>query len=129
AIGSKRFTLYTPNPGWRVEQIIGDVEDRFNYTDSNQNHDIFERGSGGPVSSYDFIGDTDGDEAGTRTQVTVHFNRLRVVLRQTQDCVSPMIVAQLQQKQMISNSTLVRFQPMLRAMPAELRKIAPRVSQ
>ena len=129
AIGSQRSTIYTPDPGWRVEQIIGDVEDRFNYTDSNQNHDIFQRGSGGPVSSYDFVGDTDGDEAGLRTQVTVHFNRLRVVLRQTQDCVSPIIIAQLQQRQMISTSALNRFQPFLRTLPAELKTIAPRVSQ
>lgn len=129
ASGRATYPLYTPEPGWVVDQIIGPMEDSFSYRDGSQGNDLFGRGPDGPVSRYDFVGDTDGDEAGVKTQVTVHFNRLRVVLRQTRDCVTPMTLRLLELQQRISPLTLRRIQPAMRLVPQELKNLSPRMHQ
>ena len=40
------------------------------------------------IERYEFIGDTSGDEAGTRTGVMLHFNQVFVTESQITNCVS-----------------------------------------
>jgi hypothetical protein len=79
--------------------------------------DDFPEGSGGPVSRWVFVGDTRGEEAGTRTRVTAHFNPLRVVLVQTGGCVPPRAVQAAQQRSQISPVTNARLAPELMQIP------------
>ena len=89
AEGTETFPLFTPEPGWEIENIVGPASmDPHTYTDDTETTDSFDRGSGGPVKRLDFVGDTSGDDAGVKTQVTVTFNRLRVELTQVHNCVS-----------------------------------------
>jgi hypothetical protein len=86
ASGSKVYTIYTPDPGWSIAAIVGRRSTSHKYTDTNHQKDSFDQGSGGPVRRFTYVGDTDGDESGTRTQVEVTFNELRIQLRQTGNC-------------------------------------------
>ena len=91
ASGSERFTIYTAPPGKKVQFIIGATADQFpGYTDTNWEHDFFERGTGGPVKRYEFVGDTHGDdveEAETGTSVKVTFNRIDLQLVEVGTCI------------------------------------------
>ncbi|MGZ3458757.1 MAG: hypothetical protein ACXU86_09645, partial [Archangium sp.] len=71
--GSRTEQLYIPEPGWRVTNLLvpsvegGDCPPYstcFSYVDTNTQPDIFPVGSG-PVQRLEFVGDTEGDEAGT----------------------------------------------------------------
>lgn len=48
------------------------------YVDTDHETDWFQRSPGSFVQSFQFIGDTKGDEAGTRTMVEVRFNHLKI---------------------------------------------------
>jgi hypothetical protein len=91
ASGSERFTIYTAPPGKKVQFIIGGVVDQFpGYVDTDWEHDFFDRGSGGPVRRYEFVGDTHGndvEEGETGTSVKVTFNRIDFQLIDIGDCV------------------------------------------
>lgn len=89
AEGSKTFDLYTPDPGWRIDGVVGDHSNSHSYTDDDKhNDDSFGLSSGGPVKRLVYVGDTDGEEAGTRTKVGVTFNELRIQLSQSENCIS-----------------------------------------
>ena len=77
--------LYTAPFGYDIIDVNAQPDD-FSYTDTNNDPDKFDRGSG-LVQRYVFVGDTDGDEAGTKTGVTVNFNPIEVVLKQVSDCI------------------------------------------
>ena len=66
--------------GKKIKEISEITYDQFEYLDTNTTLDWFARGSGGPVSHYEFVGDSEGDDAGTDTRVTVEYNRLTVEL-------------------------------------------------
>ena len=80
AEGTDTHTIYTAPSGKVIKEIVGITADEFEYVDSNTTPDWFPRGSGGPVSQYEFVGDSDGADAGTDTKVTVEYNRLTVEL-------------------------------------------------
>lgn len=77
--------LYTAPYGYEITSVNAQP-DSFSYTDTNNDPDVFARGSG-LVGRYEFVGDTDGNEAGTKTSVRVFFNPVEVVLKQVSDCV------------------------------------------
>ncbi|MDH4275825.1 MAG: hypothetical protein OEW08_12380 [Gammaproteobacteria bacterium] len=111
AEGSKEFPLYTVDPGWRINSIVGTTSTSHNYTDSNHTNDVFNLGAGGPVSRLVYVGDTDGKEAGTRTQVEATFNPIRLELVETADCVSAQAVMSLQKSNLISDAVKLRLAP------------------
>jgi hypothetical protein len=80
AEGTDTHIIYTAPPGKKIKEISGITYDQFEYLDSNTTLDWFARGSGGPVSHYEFVGDSEGVDAGTDTRVTVEYNRLTVEL-------------------------------------------------
>jgi hypothetical protein len=82
----------------------------FAYTDTNRQPDIFAAGNG-PVQRFEFVGDTDGSEAGTRTGVTVTFNPLRLKLTEAGPCVSESAISQLESDGLIAPETLERLAP------------------
>jgi hypothetical protein len=130
ASGSTKRTVYTPDPGEVVEDIVGPPVDSMSYKDSNETIDLFDRSASGPVRRYEFVGDTDGDEAGTRTKVTVHFNSLRLVVTENENCVSPTAARVLQVQQALSPITLQRLTPLLQNVDPEiLRRALPRVQR
>ncbi|MBA4852986.1 hypothetical protein [Emticicia sp. BO119] len=86
AEGSGVFTIYTAPSKKRILSIVSDKETNTNYIDSGHSEDFFEKGSGELVKRFAFVGDTDGDEAGTRTRVKVSFNRVVVKLKEIGNC-------------------------------------------
>ncbi|RYU95259.1 hypothetical protein [Emticicia agri] len=86
ADGSGVFTIYTAPSKRRILTIVSDKETSTNYIDSGHAEDFFEKGSGELVKRFAFVGDTDGDEAGTRTRVKVTFNRVVVKLKEIGNC-------------------------------------------
>lgn len=128
--GSVTQRIYTPDPGWKVEQITGVLEDSDEYVDTtDKQNDFRPRGSGGPVLQYEFVGDTKGDEASLRTQVTVNFNPLRLVLKQTGNCVSAFRVLTLKRQNLLSPQTVQRLEPRLRSLPPALRSLKESTSK
>lgn len=110
ASGSQDFELYRPPTGWVIERLPGATQASHSYVDSNHNLDSFDLG-GGLVKRLEYVGDTDGDEAGTRAQVTVVFNRVPVELRQTGNCVPQGTVRALKDRNLISPAALQRLEP------------------
>lgn len=110
ASGAQVFELYRPPTGWVVERLPGTTVASHSYVDGNHDLDTFQLG-GGPVKRLVYVGDTDGNEAGTRTQVTVSFNRIPVELRQTGNCVPQGTVRSLKDRGLLSPAALQRLEP------------------
>jgi len=100
ALGSKNYTIYNADPDKTIEKIISPTNSSMSYTDTNHENDVF--GGNGCISSYSFVGDTDDDEAGTRTCVTVAFNSIRIQLKEKGNCVSTMMLKTLNEQKQIS---------------------------
>jgi hypothetical protein len=120
--GIETHPIYIPDAGWKVEQIIGEAEDTIEYTDTNHALDDFPRGEGGLVSRYQIVGDRKGDDTDS-TQVTITFNRLRLVLKRTANCVSALTMLTLKRQNLLSSKTLQRVEPQLRRIPPALRNL------
>ena len=86
AKGTKEVTLYTPDPGWKIESVVDQNSSHFSYIDPDENLDSKPGGSG-PVKRWLFQGDTQGSDIG-KTSVKVTFNTLRIVVTQSINCVS-----------------------------------------
>ncbi len=111
ASGSQEFQLYTAPPGWRIDQIIGNKESALQYTDNTPDvDDHFDRPAGEPVQHFKVVGDTGGDEAGTRTQVDVAFNVLRVTLVEATNCVPDSAFNRARLAGLLTPATLTRLQ-------------------
>jgi hypothetical protein len=127
ASGVKLYpSIFVPNPGWKIDKIIGNTASTHNYRDSNTTVDRFQLGSGGPAKELLYVGDTNGKEAGSRTKVTVHFNPVRIMLVQDANCVSANALTQMKNVGKISNSVLMRLKPKLNE---ETMKINRRLQQ
>lgn len=121
AEGSKTFPLFTVDPGWRVENIIGPTLTTHSYTDSNHTNDVFNLGTGGPVNRLVYVGDTSGKEAGTRTRVDVSFNPIRLELVESGNCVAASAVRALQKSNLISDTVKTRLAPGVQIQLRELQ--------
>lgn len=86
AEGSAVLNIYTAPSNRRIVSIVSDKETSINYIDSGHSEDFFEKGSGELIKRFAFVGDTDGDDAGTRTRVKVTFNRVVVKLKEIGNC-------------------------------------------
>lgn len=86
AEGSAIFNIYTAPSNRRIISIVSDKETSTSYTDSGHSEDFFEKGSGELIKRFAFTGDTDGDEAGTRTKVKFTFNRVVIKLKEIGNC-------------------------------------------
>jgi hypothetical protein len=107
--GWQTYQLYAPEPGWRIDQVIGKTSSSHHYVDSNQTEDSFDLGTGELVRRFVYVGDTDGDEAGTRTGVRVTFNDIHLVLVQTANCVPDTAIKNLQLTGLLSNRVSMRL--------------------
>ena len=110
AEGDQTFPVYTPPPGWEIENL---VEPRsmnpHTYTDGTvDRNDDFNLG-GGPVKRLLFVGDTSGDDAGVKTQVTVSLNRLHVQLTQVGNCVSDTAARAARAQELLDDGTFNRL--------------------
>jgi hypothetical protein len=94
AEGASEWTrVYTAPPGLRITAITSDTQSSTSYTDEDHEDDvithidflpdIFDPIQGDLVESFTFVGDTDGDEAGTRTGVTVDFQFLTEIVTES----------------------------------------------
>jgi hypothetical protein len=80
ARGEEELVLKVASPRGR---ILGfDVNTTMNqqYIDTNTSDDNFSYGPPNPVKTLRFVGDTEGDEAGTRTGVFITFREISVGL-------------------------------------------------
>jgi hypothetical protein len=107
--GWQTYQLYAPDPGWRIEQVIGKTSSVHHYVDSNVTEDSFDQGTGELVRRYVYVGDTAGDEAGTRTSVKVTFNDIHLVLVQTSNCVPDTAIKTLQFAGLLSTRASTRL--------------------
>ena len=82
AEGSETTLIYDAPPGYYIKDVLIPTSDSLDYTDSNHSTDYFPRGASGLVKSYEAYGDTDGDDIGTYTSVTVELNQIPIVLAQ-----------------------------------------------
>jgi hypothetical protein len=89
AKGINGFPLYSAPSNFTIIGVLGEISTSHEYRDSNHSNDSFNMGSGGPVKRFIFVGDTRGDEAGTRTKVDITFNRLTIDLLETSNCIPP----------------------------------------
>jgi len=80
AEGTDTHIIYTAPAGKKIKEISCVPYDEFEYTDDNLQMDWFARGSGGPVKQYEFMGDTEGIDAGSDTGVTVQYNTIPIEL-------------------------------------------------
>jgi hypothetical protein len=119
AEGSRTDQLYVPDPGWRVTDMRvpssgGETcpphSTCFAYMDTTPSPDIFSAGSG-PVQRFEFVGDTNGSEAGTRTGMHITFNPLRFELTEDGNCVAPSTVSRLRSLGLIAPETLEQLSP------------------
>lgn len=121
--------LYTPDPGWDVEQLtIGQKTTEFHYThtDTPSNIDSFDTGGQGPVMHLDFEGLNSGDGgAGSKAKVTITFNPLRMVVTQHGNCVSPIVVNLAGKNGNLSTNTQTRLNGILSRVPGKVNQILP----
>jgi hypothetical protein len=74
--GSADFLMYRyPTP---VLRIVSSTYSEASYTDTTHEDDVLPMGPGELVREFVCVGDTKGDEAGSRTGVTVHFNPVTI---------------------------------------------------
>ena len=124
ASGSTTTSFYAAEPGFRIEKVVDPATSSRSYTDTNHDVDVF-GSSGGPVSSWQFVGDTGGDEAGTQTKVTVQFSPVRFLLTQTGNCVSAQALMVTQSKNLIDPQTIQRLNPSLRTIDPAILNLKP----
>jgi hypothetical protein len=123
AEGSITEEIILAEPGWRITQLrVGQqggcppLTSCFSYTDSNHGRDVFSVGNG-PVSRFEFVGDTEGDEAGVQTGVRANFNTIQYEVTQTANCVPAAAIRALASTQQISPRTLQRLESQLQEAP------------
>ena len=119
ASGMKTVTVFTPDPGYEVTQIIGANTATFSYTDTNHELDNF--GGSGPVIKFRFMGDGSGADAGILTRVDVFFNSLRFNLKENRDCVDSNTLQALIRQNGLSAKKLTK----IRAASPEMLKMTP----
>lgn len=88
---SKPFAIFTAPDGYRVKRVLnagGQLDYPYSFTDTDEHDNIVNTGGDGVVRRLTIVGDTSGDEAGTRTQVTVDFNVVRVEVEQIDECTA-----------------------------------------
>ena len=104
-IDSSQYEVYKAPNGFTIDEILSSTFDRFEYTDKDHDRDCFspqklddsyelleqmgqshyayprsKYTNNGLVNKWCFVGDTDGDEAGTETKVTIILNEIQVKL-------------------------------------------------
>ncbi|MGK4002676.1 hypothetical protein WMF31_08635 [Sorangium sp. So ce1036] len=77
AEGTAWYRLYTARSP--IVEVDGPGDFSHSYTDTDHAHDIFSFGPESLVNKLDYVGDTKGNEAGTRTGVRVYFNPITIV--------------------------------------------------
>lgn len=74
ALGSSDWQIvYTAPPGYRIVNIITPISCVESYTDTSHSEDLVCPGLGNLVECFRCMGDTDGDDAGVATKVSVDF--------------------------------------------------------
>jgi hypothetical protein len=125
AEGTGTFDLWMPDPKWQIDRVVGSLSQSHQYTDSNHSVDSFSFG-GGLVSRMDFVGDTDGDEAGSRTKADIFFNEITVELTQKTGCVPANALQKIKESKLISGGALKRLEPQVLRQRQLLLQGAPR---
>ncbi|MBK9260645.1 MAG: hypothetical protein IPM54_12585 [Polyangiaceae bacterium] len=79
ARGHQYYRLHTASTP--IVSILGPTSFTHRYIDSDHGTDSFSFSPSSLVKRLDYVGDTRGDEAGTRTGVRVYFNPIRLQLQ------------------------------------------------
>ncbi|MBC7920284.1 MAG: hypothetical protein H7Z75_04265 [Ferruginibacter sp.] len=108
AEGSRVVTLYTAPNNLKIEKITSGTTTSHAYTDSNHELDVFNAGNGELVKRFEFTGDGDDNEAGTRTKVRVKFNPMRIELKERSGCVTPQLLVRMQRDNQLDTKTVER---------------------
>ena len=77
ASGTAWYRLYTASSP--IVDVDGPISFSHTYTDTDHAHDIFTFAPENLVNKLDYVGDTKGNEAGTKTGVRVYFNPITLV--------------------------------------------------
>ncbi|MCG8404827.1 MAG: hypothetical protein MI923_06475 [Phycisphaerales bacterium] len=73
-------TVYNCPPGYRLVDVLTPMSCEESYVDTDHSEDQYCPGLGNLVECFRCIGDTDGDDAGRTTRVTVDFAPARVLM-------------------------------------------------
>ena len=128
ASGATTTAFFNPDPGWRVEKIVEPASSTIHYTDTTTDRDDDFGSTGGPVSQWEFVGDTGGSEAGTRTRVTAHFVETHFVVTQATNCVSPHALQTARAQNLLSPEVASRIEPALRVVDPDILRLPSRVA-
>jgi len=85
AYGTQTFSIYTAPDGYKILRINGPTSVTHAYLDDNIKPDFFQPGL--PVRQLEYMGDTEGDDAGYDTGVTVTIAPFEVVLQRYLGCI------------------------------------------
>ncbi|WP_437753668.1 hypothetical protein [Sorangium sp. So ce1389] len=77
AAGTAWYRLHTSSSP--IVAVDGPISFNHTYTDTDHAHDIFSFEPDNLVNKLDYVGDTKGNEAGTKTGVRVYFNPITIV--------------------------------------------------
>ncbi|WP_437595691.1 hypothetical protein [Sorangium sp. So ce590] len=77
AAGTAWYRLHTASRP--IVEVVSPVEFSHSYTDTDHAHDIFSFAPESLVNKLDYVGDTKGNDAGTKTGVRVYFNPISIV--------------------------------------------------
>ncbi len=80
--GNWSFLIYTAPTGWKIEEIITDIQSTTNYTDTDHALDVPTVSGGRLVSKFEIMGDTGGNDVDHCTSddayMNVFFNKVKV---------------------------------------------------
>jgi hypothetical protein len=120
--------VYVAGPNEVIEQIVGKQRSSLTppFVDTDHETDDLPQGSSGPALRYSIVGDTDGNEAGSKTKVIVIFNPLEVAIyKQLSNCTSPTILNEALKRGDLSPTTQLRLRQALRKVPMKVRNLPP----
>jgi len=82
AEGSHPFCIFNdPYAYATITSILSDNYSEHSYIDENHEDDNFAQPPGELVREFEYVGDTKGDEAGSRTHVKLHLNPIKITVR------------------------------------------------
>jgi hypothetical protein len=108
-----------------IEGIVGKAESHTSATIGRGQRNAVRRRGSGVVDRWTFTG-FGTDPGSSEPDLTVRFNRIRIVSTESYGCVSPVAYLEARRMNALSAATLGRLNPQLTASPAAVLRLRPR---
>jgi len=113
--------LFTIDPDRTIEFILGRVQSRITYTSRKENKEVKVGGRGEAVERWTFA-----TEGFTDPQLTIRFNKIRLVSTDTAGCVSAISYLEAKRVNGLSPATVRALDPQLSKVNSAILKVRPR---